>query len=49
MVNGADGVWSWDGGLVSTDPAPVTVTNLSKTNPAVCTVLPPTSASFRMA
>jgi hypothetical protein len=38
LVNGADGVWSWDGGNTSTDPAPVAVTNLSKSNPAVCTV-----------
>jgi hypothetical protein len=36
LVNGADGVWSWDGG--STAAATVTVTNLSKANPAVCTV-----------
>jgi hypothetical protein len=38
MVNGADGVWSWDGALTSTAPATVTVTNLSKANPAICTV-----------
>jgi hypothetical protein len=34
MVNGIDGVWSWDGALVSTDPALVTVTNLSKSSAA---------------
>jgi len=38
MVNGADGVWSWDGGSVVDPATPVTVTNLSKTNPAVLTV-----------
>jgi hypothetical protein len=38
MVNGADGVWSWDGNNTSTTPAAVAVTNLSKANPAVCTV-----------
>jgi hypothetical protein len=37
MANGKDGVWSWNGGTVA-DSAAVTVTNLSKTNPAVCTV-----------
>jgi hypothetical protein len=38
MVNGKDGVWSWDGANTSSDPAVVAVTNLSKGNPAVCTV-----------
>jgi hypothetical protein len=37
MVNGADGVWSWDGGERD-DSAPVTVTSLSNANPAVVTV-----------
>ena len=32
MVNGHDGVWSWDGGNL-TDPAPVAATNLSKIEP----------------
>jgi hypothetical protein len=36
-VNGRDGVWSWDGGS-AVDAAAVTVTNLSKSNPAVVTV-----------
>jgi hypothetical protein len=38
MVNGADGVWSWDGADTSTDPAPVAVTSLSNANPARVTV-----------
>lgn len=38
MVNGRDGVWSWDGADTSTDPAPVAVTSLSNANPAVVTV-----------
>jgi hypothetical protein len=39
MVNGADGVWSWDGGLTATDPIPgVAVVSISNTYPAVCTV-----------
>src|SRR5215831_1211959 len=37
MVNGADGVWSWNGGMVA-DGAPLAVTAISKANPAVCTV-----------
>ena len=39
MVNGADGVWSWDGGL-TTDPGVVgpTGVSISKANPAVVTV-----------
>jgi hypothetical protein len=37
MVNGADGVWSWNGGSVQDGPS-VTVTNLSNANPAVVTV-----------
>jgi hypothetical protein len=45
MVNGRDGVWSWDGGIIA-DSAPVTVTNLSKTNPAVCTVAAADIAKF---
>jgi hypothetical protein len=39
MVNGRDGVWSWDGGNTpGATPGVVTVTNLKKANPAVCTV-----------
>lgn len=38
MVNGSDGVWSWNGDTSSTDPVTVAVTNLSPTNPAICTV-----------
>jgi hypothetical protein len=45
MVNGADGVWSWDGGLALTG-APVTVTSLSKTNPATITVAAADIAKF---
>ena len=37
MVNGADGVWSWDGNAVP-DPGAVTVTSISNANPAVVTV-----------
>jgi hypothetical protein len=37
MVNGADGVWSWDGGTTA-DPAPITTATLSNTNPARVTV-----------
>lgn len=37
MANGKDGVWSWDGGTIPPG-AVVTVTNLSKANPAVITV-----------
>ena len=38
MVNGADGVWSWNGTLTPDTQGLVAVTNLSKSNPAVCTV-----------
>lgn len=38
LVNGADGVWSWDGGNVSTAPAAVSVSKITKGNPATCTV-----------
>jgi hypothetical protein len=39
MVNGADGVWSWDGSTaIPTDYPAVTVTKLEKTNPARVTV-----------
>jgi hypothetical protein len=39
MVNGADGVWSWNGSLATgSNPAAFAVTNLSSSNPAVCTV-----------
>jgi hypothetical protein len=37
MVNGADGVWSWDGGSVADGPV-VNVVSISKANPAVVTV-----------
>jgi hypothetical protein len=37
LVNGFDGVWSWDGGVNLTGAA-VTVTSLSNSNPARCTV-----------
>jgi hypothetical protein len=46
MVNGSDGVWSWDGATASTAPVPVTVTSLSNTNPAICTVAPADIAKF---
>lgn len=39
MVNGFDGVWSWDGGIAAQGP-PRTVTNLSNANPAVLTLAP---------
>lgn len=45
MVNGADGVWSWDGGSTA-DPAQVTVLSLSNTNPAVVTVAPADIGKF---
>lgn len=45
MVNGKDGVWSWDGGTAP-DPAAVAVTSLSNTNPARCTVAPADIAKF---
>ena len=39
MVNGADGVWSWNGTLApGTDPPAIMVTSLSNSNPAVITV-----------
>lgn len=38
MVNGMDGVWSWDGGTASTAEVVINATNLSKGNPAVVTV-----------
>ena len=39
MVNGQDGVWSWNGAMVSApDSAAVAVTSLSNANPAVITV-----------
>lgn len=38
MVNGANGVWSWDGSLTAVDHAPVVVTALSNTSPAQVTV-----------
>jgi hypothetical protein len=37
MVNGVDGVLSWDGGSLP-DGVPLTVTDISKANPAVATV-----------
>lgn len=37
MVNGQDGVWSWDGNAV-VNPGPLPVTSISNTNPAVVTV-----------
>jgi hypothetical protein len=45
MVNGKDGVWSWDGGSVP-DPAAVPVVSLSNTNPAVVTVSAANIAKF---
>jgi hypothetical protein len=48
MVNGHDGVWSWDGSPVPTvEPGPVAVTNLSDGNPAVCTVAPADIGKFQ--
>jgi hypothetical protein len=39
LANGHDGVWSWDGGALPTvAPGIVTVSKLTKTNPATCTV-----------
>jgi LysM repeat protein len=38
MVNGTDGVWSWNGANTSTVTATVAVTKLTKTNPATITV-----------
>lgn len=37
LVNGADGVWSWDGGSVAPSP-PVSPVAISKSDPAVVTV-----------
>lgn len=45
MANGTDGVWSWDGGEIQ-DSAPVTITSLSKANPAVATVAPADIGKF---
>lgn len=45
MCNGKDGVWSWTGGQ-TVDVGPVTVTKLTKTNPAVCTVAAGDIAKF---
>lgn len=45
MVNGVDGVWSWDGNEVP-DPGPVGVVNLTNANPAVCTVSPTDIGKF---
>lgn len=45
MVNGHDGVWSWDGGAVA-NPAVVPVTSLSNTNPAQVTVSAANIAKF---
>jgi hypothetical protein len=48
MVNGTDGVWSWDGtNTPGTTPAVVTVTNLKKANPAVCTVAAADISKFK--
>ena len=38
MVNGADGVWSWNGNLAQDIQGPVSITGITKANPAVCTV-----------
>jgi hypothetical protein len=49
LVNGIDGVWSWDGSLVSTPVVSVTVTSLSKSTAgtnAVCTVAAGDIAKF---
>jgi hypothetical protein len=45
MVNGSDGVWSWDGGTVPGGTV-VTITKIEKTNPARCTVALADIASF---
>ena len=45
MVNGKDGVWSWDG-LAVPDPAVVPVVSLSNANPAVVTVSAANIAKF---
>jgi hypothetical protein len=47
MVNGADGVWSWDGSLTASDPIlGIAVVSISNANPAVCTVAPGDIAKF---
>ena len=46
LCNGLDGVWSWDGGLTTVDPGAVTVTSLTNTNPARCTVAAADIAKF---
>jgi hypothetical protein len=38
MVNGADGVWSWNGSLVDDTVGDIPATNLTSANPAVVTV-----------
>ena len=45
MVNGADGVWAWDGDTVAGGTA-VTITKIEKTNPARCTVANTDIGSF---
>ncbi len=45
-VNGVNGVWSWDGGSAQASAA-VTVTSLSNTNPARCTVAAADIGKFR--
>jgi hypothetical protein len=45
MCNGKEGVWSWTGGS-AVDVGPVTVTKLTKTNPATCTVAAGDIAKF---
>lgn len=45
MVNGLDGVWSWDGGAVA-PPFPVAVVSLSNTNPATVQVAPADIGNF---
>lgn len=47
MVNGKDGVWSWDGSTSSTAQTVVPVTSLSKSNPATCTVAAADIAKFK--
>src|SRR6187551_862408 len=46
LVNGVDGVWSWDGGDISTPGAQITVTSLTSANPAVVTVAAGDAAKF---
>jgi hypothetical protein len=45
MVNGADGVWSWNGSAVAA-LAPVTISKIEHTNPARCTVAAADIAKF---